>query len=127
MEWGRLYANLPNMLRVQAAEDDGGAFGLLVESMCYCTSAESGGFIPDSQVRRFLGYRPGRLSALSREGLWIRDDARRGYLLDPEIWTEERNLSGAAERKKEADRIRMAAKRAAAAEARAAANGRADV
>ena len=37
----------------------GGAFGLLVESMCYCTSAETGGFIPDSQVRRFLGLPAG--------------------------------------------------------------------
>lgn len=114
MEWGRLYANLPNVLRVQAAEDDGGAFGLLVESMCYCTSAESEGFVPDSQVRRFLGYRPARVAALAREELWIRDDTRRGYLLDPEIWTEERNLSDAAEKKRAADRKRIAEKRAAA-------------
>lgn len=124
MEWGRLYANLPNILRVQAAEDDGGAFGLLVESMCYCTSAESGGFIPDSQVRRFLGYRPARVAALAREELWKRDDGRRGYLLDPEVWNEERNLSDAAEKKKKADRERIAAKRAAD---RAGQNGHAHV
>ncbi len=114
MEWGRLYANLPDITRVQAAEDDGGAFGLLVESMCYCTHAESGGFIRDGQVRRFLGYRPARVTALAREGLWIRDDTRGGYLLDPEIWTEERNLSDSAEKKRKADRERIAARRAAA-------------
>ena len=120
MEWGRLYANLPDEPRVQAAEDNGGAFGLLIESMCYCTSAETGGFIPDSQLRRFLGHKAGRVMALAREGLWLRDDSRRGYLLDPEIWTEERNLSDSAEKKREADRKRIADKRAAA---KAAANG----
>ncbi len=114
MEWGRLYANLPAEPRVQAAEDDGRAFGLLVESMCYCTSAESEGFIPDTQVRRFLGYRPAGVIALAREELWVRDDDRRGYLLDPRIWTEERNLSDSAEKKREADRKRIADKRAAA-------------
>lgn len=124
MEWSRLYANLPDITRVQAAEDDGGAFGLLVESMCYCTSAESEGFIPDSQVRRFLGHRPARVAALARENLWIRDDARRGYLIDPAIWSEERNLSDAAEKKREADRKRIAAKRAAA---KAGQNGHAHV
>ena len=116
MEWGRLYANLPDEPRVQAAEENGGAFGLLVESMCYCTSAETGGFIPDSQLRRFLGHKTGRVTALAREGLWLRGerDGRGGYLLDPEIWTEERNLSDSAEKKREADRNRIAAKRAAA-------------
>jgi hypothetical protein len=125
MEWGRLYARLPDDIRVQAAEDSGGAFGLLVESMCYCTSAESGGFIPDSQLRRFLGYKPGRVTALAREELWLRDDKRRGYVLNPEIWNEERNLSDAAERKRQADRERIAVKRAAA--RFAAQNGHADV
>jgi hypothetical protein len=120
VEWGQLYANLPDEPRVQAAEDDGRAFGLLVESMCYCTSAESEGFIPDTQVRRFLGYRPAGVTALAREELWIRDDDRRGYLLDPRIWTEERNLSDSAEKKREADRKRIADKRAAA---KAAQNG----
>jgi hypothetical protein len=124
MEWARLYANLPDILRVQAAEDDGGAFGLLAESMCYCTAAESGGFIPDTQVRRFLTYKPVRVTALAREQLWRRDDDRRGYLLDPEIWSEERNLSDSAERKRERDRNRIAAKRAAA---RAAQNGNSHV
>jgi hypothetical protein len=114
MEWGRLYGNLPNLVRVQAAEDNGGAFGLLAESMCYCTVAESGGFVPDSQLRRFLCYKPGRVAALAREELWQRDDKRSGYVLDPEIWNEERNLSDSAERKREADRARIAAKRAAA-------------
>ena len=124
MEWGRLYANLPDEPRVQAAEDDGGAFGLLTESMCYCTRAETSGFIPDSQVRRFLCHRPARVTALAREKLWIRDDYRRGYVLDPEIWTEERNLSDSADKKRQADRDRIAAKRAAA---RAGQNGSADV
>ena len=124
MEWGRLYANLPDDPRVQAAEDNGGAFGLLIESMCYCTSAETGGFIPDSQLRRFLGHKAGRVTALARENLWLRDDGRRGYLLDPEIWTEERNLSDSAEKKREADRKRIADKRAAA---KAGQNGHAHV
>lgn len=124
MEWGRLYANLINEPRVQAAEDDGRAFGLLIESMCYCTSAESEGFIPDTQVRRFLcSSRPG-VTALAREELWIRDDERRGYVLDPRIWSEERNLSDSAEKKREADRKRIAEKRAAA---KAAQNGHAHV
>jgi len=120
MEWSKLFANLPDTPRVQAAEYDGGAFGLLIESMCYCTSAESGGFIPDTQVRRFLGHRPVRVKALARENLWIRDDERRGYLLDPEIWNEDRNLNDSADKKKRADRERIAAKRAAA---KAAQNG----
>jgi hypothetical protein len=114
MEWGRLYARLPDDIRVQAAETNGGAFGLLAESMCYCTSAESEGFIPDSQLRRFLGFKPGRVAALVREELWLRDEKRDGYVLNPEIWNEERNLSDSAERKRQADRERVAAKRAAA-------------
>lgn len=125
MEWGRLYARLPDDIRVQAAEASGGAFGLLVESMCYCTSAESEGFIPDSQLRRFLGFKPGRVAALAREELWLRDEKRNGYTLNPEIWNEERNLSDSAERKRQADRERVAAKRAAA--RFAAQNGHADV
>ncbi len=124
MEWGRLYANLTDEPRVQAAEDDGRALGMLVESMCYCTRAETGGFIPDSQVRRFLGYRSASVTALAREELWIRDDGRRGYVLDTRIWSEERNLSDSAEKKREADRNRIAAKRAAA---KAGQNGHADV
>jgi len=124
MEWGKLYANLAHEPRVQAAEDDGGAFGLLTESMCYLTSAETGGFIPDSQVRRFVCYKQARVAALAREGIWIRSGERSGYTMDPAIWTEERNLSDSAERKKEADRLRIKAKRDAA---RAAADGVADV
>jgi hypothetical protein len=121
MEWGRLYANLTDDPRVQAAEDDGQAYGLLVESMGYCTRAESGGFIPDTQVRRFLCHRPARVAALAREQIWVRDDGRPGYVLDPRIWSEERNLSDSAERKRERDRERIAAKRA---EAKAGQNGR---
>jgi hypothetical protein len=112
MEWGKLYAGLANDMHVQAAEDDGGAFGLLTESMCYLTSAESEGFIPDSQVRRFLCHRPARVTALVREELWLRADGRPGYLINPRIWTEERNLADSAEKKREADRKRMAEKRA---------------
>lgn len=114
MEWGKLYAGLPADTHVQAAEDDGAAFGLLAESMCYLTSAESGGFIPDSQVRRFLCFKPARVTALVREELWVRTDGRPGYLISPRIWTEERNLSDSAEKKRAADRSRMRDKRAAA-------------
>ena len=114
MEWGRLYANLPDDPRVQAAEDDGGAGFLLIESMCYLTSAETGGFIPHTQVERFGGgpKKKQKIAALVREKLWI--PVEDGYLIDPRIWTEERNLSDQAEKKREADRNRMAAKRAAA-------------
>jgi hypothetical protein len=113
MEWSRLYASLPDNPRVQAAEDNGGAGWLLMQSFCYCTSAESGGFIPNTQVPRFGGPRlRQRVLALAREGLWTA--AEGGYLLDPEIWSEERNLSDSAEKKKQADRERIAAKRAAA-------------
>jgi hypothetical protein len=120
MEWSKLYSSLPDSPRVQAAEDNGSAFGLLVESMCYCADAESGGFIPDTQVRRFLCHRPVRLAALVRERLWIREEGKRGYLLDPDIWNEAKNLSDSVEKKKQADRERIAAKRAAA---KAAQNG----
>ena len=116
MEWSKLFANLPDDPRIQAAEDDGGAGWLLVQSFCYVTRAESlvdgEGFIPDTQVRRF-GCTPKQVTALVRERLYIRDDLRKGYLLDPDIWNEDRNLSDSAERKRKADRERMAAKRAA--------------
>lgn len=120
MEWGKLYANLTSNPRVQAAEDSASAGWLLIESMCYLTSAETKGFIPHTQVERFGGgsKRKQRVLALVREQLWIPVEG--GYLIDPELWTEERNLSDAAERKKEADRKRIAAKRAAA---KAAQNG----
>jgi len=113
MEWGKLYANLPNDHRVQAAEDDGGAGWLLIQSFCYCTSAEQDGYIPDTQVARFGGPKlKQRVAALVREELWIRADGRPGYVLDPRIWTEERNLGDSAERKRAADRARIAARRA---------------
>jgi hypothetical protein len=123
VEWCKLYANLPDDPRIQAAEDDGAAGWLLVQSFCYVTRAESlidgEGFIPDTQVRRF-GCIPEQVAALVRERLYIRDDLRKGYLLDPEIWNEDRNLSDSAEKKRTADRERMRAKREAA---RAAQNG----
>ena len=114
MEWGKLFASLPDEPRVQAADDaELGAFGLLVQSMCYCTSAEDGGFIPSTQVPRFGGAKlKARVAALVREGLWIVTE--RGYLLDPDIWNEDKNLSDSAERKRARDRERIAAKRAAA-------------
>lgn len=112
MEWCRLYASLPNLPCVQAAEHSApGAGWLLIESMCYLTSAESQGFIPHTQVPRFAGPDlDRRVKALVCEGIYIEED--RGYLLNPDIWNEERNLSDAAERKRRADRERMAAKRA---------------
>jgi hypothetical protein len=82
--------------------------------MCYATGAESAGFIPDGRVRRFLCYTPARVRALDREGLWIRDEGRGGWVLNREVWSEERNLSDQAEKKREADRVRIAGKRAAA-------------
>lgn len=113
MEWSRLYASLPDDGRVQAAEDDGRAGWLLIQSFCYCTAAESGGFIPDTQVRRFGGPRlRQRVEALVRERLWVAADG--GYVLDPEIWDESRNLGDSVEKKRRADRERIAAKRAAA-------------
>lgn len=119
MEWCRLYANLDGNDRVQAAEDAAeNSAWLLVQSMMYCTAAESQGFIPRTQVPRFGGRNTDqRVKALVSEGLWIPRD--RGYLLDPDVWNEERNLSDSAEKKKKADRERMAAKRAAERAARA--------
>jgi hypothetical protein len=113
MEWGRLYANLPDDPRVQRAEADGGAGWLLIESMCYCTSAETGGFIPHTQIERFGGgaSKKKKIAALVRERLWL--PVGDGYTLNPDLWTEERNLSDSAEKKREADRKRIAAKRAA--------------
>jgi hypothetical protein len=113
MEWSRLYANLPDEPRVQAAEDSDNAGWLLVQSIGYCTRVERGGFIPHTQVPRFGGPRlKQRVAALVREKIWI--EVEGGYELDPEIWSEERNLSDQAERKRKADRERVAAKRAAA-------------
>jgi hypothetical protein len=122
MEWGKLYANLPDDPRVQAAEASDGAAWLLVESMCYCTRAERAGFIPRTQVERFGGARlKQRVAALVREQLWLPVDG--GYLLNPDVWTEERNLGDSAEKKRKADRERQAAKREAERKARVAANG----
>jgi hypothetical protein len=86
--WSRLYANLPDLPPVQAAEDaELGAFGLLVQSMCYCTRAESEGFIPLTQVPRFGGVRlRQRVAALLREKLWIL--AEGGYVINPDIYPE---------------------------------------
>lgn len=114
MEWGRLYANLPDDPHVQAAEDSAGAGFLLIESMCYLTSAETGGFIPHTQVERFGGgaKKKQKIAALVREEIWLPVEG--GYLLNPRLWTEERNLSDQAEKKREADRKRIAAKRAGA-------------
>lgn len=112
MEWGRLYANLPDDPRVQAAEAASDAGWLLIESICYCTRAESDGFIPNTQVSRF-GAGPKlrkKVAALVREGLWV--PVENGYVLDPELWSEERNLSDQAEKKRKADRERIARKRA---------------
>jgi hypothetical protein len=112
MEWSRLYANLPDEPRVQAAEDSDSAGWLLVQSMGYCTRVERGGFIPHTQVPLFGGPRlKQRVAALVREKIWI--EVEGGYELDPEIWSEERNLSDQAERKRKADRERIAAKREA--------------
>ena len=120
MEWGRLYANLADDPRVQRAEVSDGAGWLLVESMGYCTSAETGGFIPHTQIERFLGgsKKPRKIAALVREKVWLPVEG--GYLLNPDLWSEERNLSDSAEKKKAADRERIKAKRAAA---KAAQNG----
>lgn len=112
VEWGKLYANLVDDPRVQAVEDECGGAWLLIESMCYCTRAESDAFIPHTQVQRFGGgeMRATRVAALVRERLWI--EVERGYMLDPELWSEDRNLNGSAERKKEADRNRQRKNRA---------------
>jgi hypothetical protein len=111
MEWSRLYASLPDEPRVQAAEASDGAAWLLVECICYCTRAESGGFIPFTQVERFGGgpRRKQKLAALVREDILIA--VENGYLLDPSLWCEELNLSDQAEKKRKADRDRIKAKR----------------
>jgi hypothetical protein len=111
LEWCRLYANLRDDERVQAAEDTAQSGWLLVLSMCYCTAAENGGFIPHSQVRRFgLANAERKVKGLLAENLWRPADG--GYLLDPDLWSEERHLSDSADRKRRADRDRQAAKRA---------------
>ncbi len=118
MEWGKLFANLPDDPCVQAAEANGGAGWLLVESMCYCTRAEHGGFIPHTQVERFGGAKlKQRVAALVSARLWLLVEG--GYLINPDIWNEERNLSDSAEKKRKADRERLASKREADRRARA--------
>jgi hypothetical protein len=118
VEWGKLFANLPDDPRVQAVEANGGGAWLLVESMCYCTRAERGGFIPYTQVERFGGAKlKQRVAALVGERLWLLVEG--GYLINPDIWNEQRNLSDSAEKKKRADRERLAAKREADTRARA--------
>lgn len=112
MEWCKLYANLYHQPEVQAAEDAvDGAGWLLGCAIMYCTETETGGFVPDTQIRRFgLANLDAKVKVLAAEGCWLRED--RGYRLNPDLWSEERNLSDSAERKKEADRLRMRAKRA---------------
>lgn len=116
MEWCRLYASLDSDPRVQAAEDAAeNSAWLLMQSMMYCTAAETQGFIPRTQVPRFGGRNvEGRTKALVSEHIWIPEE--RGYRLNPDIWSEERNLSDQVERKRQADRERMRVKRAAARE-----------
>lgn len=81
--------------------------------MCYCTSAETGGFIPHTQIERFSGgpKKKQKVAALVREQVWLVVEG--GYMLNPDLWTEKRNLSDQVEKKKEADRKRIAAKREA--------------
>jgi len=112
MEFFKMFASLPDMKEVMAADDaEIGSLGLLVQCMCYCTSTGSPGFVPDGKMYRFGGARlTERTEALAAEGLLIRGE--RGWHINPEAWCEERNLNDAAERKREADRKRMQAKRA---------------
>ena len=101
MEWGRLFANLPDDPRVQKVEDYDGAGWLIVQSMCYLTRSESDGFIPHTQVPRFGGAKlKQRVAALVRERIYQPIDG--GYRFDPDLWNEGRNLSDSAEKKKEA-------------------------
>jgi hypothetical protein len=112
MEWSKQYANLVDDPRVQAAEDNGSAGWLLWQSISYCARVETDGFIPHTQIARFGGPRlKMRVAALVREQIYV--PAEGGYRLDPDLWSEERNLNDAAERKREADRRRVADKRAA--------------
>jgi hypothetical protein len=112
MEWCRLYASLDGNDRVQAAESAAeNSAWLLVQSMMFCTLAENGGRIPLTQVPRFGGRNTEqRTKALVSEGLWI--PCERYYLLDPDIWNEEKHLSDSAERKRAADAERQRRKRA---------------
>jgi hypothetical protein len=110
VEWCKLFANLPDDPRVQAVEECGAAW-LLVQSICYCTRAESDGFIPATQVARFGGdHLADRVAALAHEGLWVQ--VTNGYMIDPHLWNEEKNLNDQVEKKRKADRERIAAKRA---------------
>lgn len=123
MEWSKQYASLVDDPRVQAAEDDGGAGWLLWQSISYCARVETDGFIPHTQIGRFGGPKlKTRVAALVREGIFVPSEG--GYQLDPDLWNEDRNLDGAAERKREADRRRIAEKRA---KERAAQNGHASM
>ncbi len=118
MEWCKFFASLPFDIRVQAAEDAvHGAGWVLSQSIAYLTLAESDGFIPASQARRFAAPDiDGAIKALVSEDIFRPRD--NGYDIDPDLWNEERNLSDSAERKKQRDRERMRAVRAAAREGR---------
>jgi hypothetical protein len=112
MEWCKFYANVAHQPEVQAAEDEvEGALSLLFVAFGYVTEAETGGFIPDSQVRRFgLANTEAKVKALAAEEIWLRED--RGWRLNPDLWSEERNLSDAIEQRRERDRERQRRHRA---------------
>lgn len=117
MEWCKLYANLDDDPRVQAAEDAAeNSAWLLVQAIMYCTriaeTTDTPGLVPRTQIPRFGGRNTDqRVKALVSEHLLIPQDA--GYLLDPDVWNPDRNLDGSADRKRAADRNRMASRRAA--------------
>jgi len=106
VEWCRLYARLPDDIAIQRAGER--AAWLFVLGMCYCTSEESDGFIPVTQLPRFgLPQTSARVHALVREGLWTKAD--RGYTVTR--WRDLQTPTDRIERKRKADRERQAAKR----------------
>lgn len=118
MEWGKLYANVVDDRYLQAAEAAvPGAGYMFFESLAYVIRSDSAdGTFPVTQVEKF-GFGPedlrrARAGVLVEQGVWEVSGPGE-YRICPRLRGGDRR-EDPAERKRRADRERIAAKRAAA-------------
>lgn len=121
MEWCRLYSRIRHDMALRRAGEP--AIVLFVFAMGYCAEEETDGLVADDALPMFALDKPKvglRAEALVAQGVWERVDGgyrfRNWALLQKELM--------AAIRKREADRTRIAGKRAAAKEAEQDTHGR---
>jgi hypothetical protein len=83
---------------------------LFVRGIAYATRAETGGFIPDGIPERRCPQRTkARIKALVDEGLWVRDNERRGWWI--RSWARWQNEQDELSARRRADRERQQRKR----------------